>query len=112
MVAVPPAVIFVNNDLTAQVQDYLATQLFIDIILSGAQFDALIAADPEYHTKAKQANQRILVIRSFYELTNRDKADVVIFIKEGLAAVETTKFGPPATTYPVANLTLGQLGLY
>lgn len=112
MVAVPPAVIFVNMDLVDQVREWIVKQLHINATMDGATFDANIAADSNYITKLKQLNLRILVERPFNDYTNRELADVAIFVKNGLASVETKKVGPPGKTFPVLNLHWGELGIF
>ncbi len=112
MVAVPSAIIFVNNDLTNQAQSFIVTQLHISEVIPGETFDARVAADSEYVNKVKQLGLRLLVVRSFVELTNRELADIVIFVKNGMAAVESGKYGPPTKSFLVRNLYWGQLGIF
>ncbi len=71
-----------------------------------------MANDPNYPDVVHQLNERLLVIRDFREETNRNAADVVVFVKNGLAAIEQNKFGPPGQTYQVKNLYWGQLYIY
>lgn len=104
-----PAIIFVNNDLSPAVQATLSTQLMLTEVIDGYEFDQRIATNPNYPTEVHLNNLRVLVVRSFYETTNRSLADVVIFIKDGLAYVESSKFGPPGQCFPVARLQLEQL---
>ncbi len=104
MPVIPSAIIFVNNDLTDNTQDHLVRQLQISEVIDGAIFDARVAADEEYPAKIKQLNLRLMVVRSFDELTNRDLADVVIFVKNGMAAVESSNLGPPGQSYSLLNL--------
>ena len=108
----PAAIIFVNNDLTASVRNALVKQLYINDYMSGSEFDAIIATDSDYPNKVKQLNQRIMVIRSFEEETNRTLADVVIFVAHATVTIEANKFGPPGITYPVDSLTWGKLCIY
>jgi len=110
--ALPAGIIFVNNDLTVSVRNALVKQLYINDHMTGAEFDAIIAADPDYPAKVKQLNQRIMVIRSFEEDANRALADVVIFVAHATAAIEANNFGPPGLTYPVDSLTWGKLCVY
>jgi hypothetical protein len=105
----PGAIIFVNNDLTEQVKSVLKNQLFLSDVISGEEFDARVIADPNYVNVIRNSFQRVLVIRSFWDHTNRELANVVIFIKNGLAAIEQNNFGPPGQTYPVALLTIYEL---
>ena len=112
MVAVPAAVIFVNNDLLDQPRDWIVNQLHISEYMDGNTFDQRVAANPEYVDEIKQLDQRLLVIRDMRDHTNRSLADVVIFVKAGMASVLQNKFGPPGQTYKVFNLYWGQLCIY
>ncbi len=109
MSRITSAIIFVNNDLTPQVQGVLIQQLFINEIIDGYEFDDRVLADPNYPQTIHLNNLKILVKRPFYEHTNRELADVAIFVKAGLAAVEYNKYGPPGLTLPVARLYLNEL---
>lgn len=108
----PSAIIFCNNDLVPNVEAMLVKQLYIDEIIDGYVFDARLEANANYLAQVKAANQRILVIRPFTELDNRTLADVVIFIKAGLASILKNKYGEPTFTTTVVNITWGKLGIY
>lgn len=112
MALIPSAVIFVNNDLTDNVQIHLVKQLHISEVISGTAFDERVLANPDYATQVNQSNQRLMVVRSFEDINNRDLADVLIFVKGGLAAVETDKTGPPGITVEILNITWGKIGIY
>lgn len=112
MAAIPAAIIFVNNDLSESVRAMLIRQLHIDEVITGADFDARVSADSNYPNNYKLVNSRLMVVRSFEELQNREYADVVMFIKHGRAAIEESKFGPPGMSYPVVNLTWGKLNIF
>lgn len=115
MVAVPPAIVCVNDDLSPSVRENLIRQLFINQVMDGATFDGYVNIDPLYPSKIKQLNRRIMVVRTF---ANREQVstweipDVVMFIKQGLATVEINKFGPPGLTLPVLKLYWGALGIF
>lgn len=109
MPIITSAIVFVNNDLTQNVQDALVRQLFIDEVMDGYEFDLRVSKDPNYPTIVHNNNLKILVVRSFYELTNRDLCDVAIFVKAGLAAIEQNKLGPHRGTHRVEKLTLYKL---
>lgn len=109
MSASPAAVIFCNNDLTDNVKNALIRQLFIHEVIDGYEFDNRVTADPNYVTTIHLNNIRLLVIRSFRELTNRALADVAIFVKAGLASVEQNKFGPPRRTFSIDKLHWDQI---
>lgn len=105
----PAAIIFVNNDLTDNVKSAIQRQLFITETMTGAEFDARVEADPNYVQISHSTGSRLLVVRPFTELTNRTHADIVLFIKAGLASVLANKFGPPGKTYAVEHMYLSQL---
>jgi hypothetical protein len=105
----PSAIIFVNADLSAQVQGVIQRQLFINDTMTGAEFDARVAGNPNYVQDIHANGLRVLVIRSFLEQTNRELADIVLFCKAGLASVEKTKFGPPGQTFEIDRMYLSQL---
>lgn len=110
--AVPPAIIIMNNDLVPDVQSWIEYQLQITETINGATFDARIAANPDYPAQVRQLLERLLVIRDFREETNRNEADVVVFVKNGMAAIEQNNFGPPGQTYRLKDLHWGQLYVY
>lgn len=103
------AIVFVNADLTGQVKSVLVRQLFITEVMDGYEFDARVLSDPNYPIIIRANNLKILVIRPFYEHTNRELADVAIFVKAGMATVEYSKYGPPGLTLPVARIYLNEL---
>jgi len=103
------AVILVNADLTPNVQAAIQRQLYINDTITGTEFDLRIAADPNYVAIVHANGLRVLVIRPFTELTNRDQFDIVMFCKAGLASVETSKVGPPGQTYQIDRMYLSQL---
>lgn len=108
----PAAIIFVNPDLTDSTQAVLERQLHISQTMTADEFDAQITSAPDFPDLVQQFNLRILVLRPFDDLTNRDLADVALFIKNGLASVEINKYGPPGSTFEVAKLYWGHLGVY
>lgn len=112
---IPAAIVCVNNDLSESVHDTLVRQLFINQVLDGYAFDNFVALDPSYPNKIKQLNQRVMIIRTFADRFNVSTwtiPDIVMFIKQGLAAVEINKFGPPGLTLPVVRLYWGALGIF
>lgn len=108
----PAAILCVNNDLSDSVRENLIRLLFINDVQDGYTFDANVAADPEYPTKIKELNLRIMIVRSFADRATVPTwtiPDIVMFIKQGLAAVEINKFGPTGLTLPVIKLYWGAL---
>lgn len=105
-------IVFINNDLTEQVRDTISKQLYITDIMDGYEYDAILATDPLYPELSRNNNKRVMVIRSFRELTNRETADVVIFFSRGMLAIEKNNFGPPGCTYRAAEITWGKLCVY
>lgn len=109
MASLPSGIIFVNEDLNDILQQKIMSQLLIHEAMTGAEFDARLVVDPNYATVVKLQKIRILVIRSFRDTTNRNLADVVIFVKAGLASIEKNNFGPPGLTFPVETFNIYQL---
>lgn len=112
MVLRPSGIVFVNNDLTDNVRAHLVKQLHINEVLDGYVFDDRVASDPEYLNRIRQFQLRVMVVRSFEELENRQLADVVIFVSHGLAAILENNFGPHGQTYAVLDLTWPQLCVF
>lgn len=105
----PSAVIFANTDIVQQIQDVLTRQLYLNEIIDAATFDARVAADPDYTKQVHQDGERILVLRDLWDLTNRESADIVLFVKAGLISVLSNKFGPPRITLPIDKVYLTAL---
>ncbi len=103
------AIIVVNADLTKQVTSVFQSQLALDEILTGTEFDARLAADPNYPTEVRLMSQRILVVRNLQDTFDRTAVDFVVFYKNGLVSVEHSKYGPPGFTLPLARLYLNRL---
>jgi len=111
-VAFPGAVVMVNNDLTASVQNRLQIQLHISETITGQDLDLRIAADPEYVQSIRAMRQRLLVMRDFRETANRTEMDVVIFIRESMVYVEKNCFGPTGKAFALNDIYWGQLGIF
>lgn len=109
MRTLPPGIIFINEDLDDALKSKIKTQLYIHEIMTGTEFDTRVSVDPNYPKIIKLQNRRILVIRNFRDLSNRNLADVVIFVKAGLASIEKNNFGPPSLTLPVDTFNIYQL---
>ena len=104
-----PAIIFSNTDLSVSVEQTIVTQLYITEVLTASQFDQNIISDAYYVENIYINHERILVLRDLQDLTNRAFADVVIFFKNGLAAILCNRYGPPGKTFPIANIYLNQI---
>lgn len=116
MVAVPAAILFVNDDLAASTRSHLIRQLHITDVQDGYDFDAHVAANANYPDEMRQLNRRLMVVRTFWNRGDYPEIwaipDVVIFVKQGLASVERNNFGPPGLTLPVLKLYWGALGIF
>jgi hypothetical protein len=103
----PPGIFLVNADLNAQNIATLQSQLYINDTMTDTEFNARVAIDPNYPANIHSQYMRILVIqKDFHDLTNRTLADVVIFVKQGLATILKNNFGPPGLSLPIARLTI------
>ena len=116
MGAVPhSAIVFVNNDLSESAETHLVRLLHISDVVTGEEFDGYVEADSTYLDTLRMMGMRVMVVRTFLDradVSTWTLADVVIFVKNGLAAVECNKFGPPGLTLPVINLYWGALGIF
>jgi hypothetical protein len=110
--SIPTGIVFVNNDLTESVRNALVKQLFISEIMDGYTFDQTILNNSNYPTDIHNNNGRVMVVRSFKELDNRDLADVVIFVTHGTANIEKNKYGPHGSVYRVAELSWQKLCVF
>lgn len=110
IMSLSPAIIFINSDINDAEQRTLQTQLFIDDTMTKTEFDHRITVDPNYATIIHLQNLRIMVIlSSFHDMVNRNLADVVMFLHQGLADIECNKFGPPGQSYTIQRLTFYEL---
>lgn len=139
MASLPPAIFFINGDITypppnppgffigadpnnpqsdagpSELQT-IQTQLFIDDTMTKAEFDARVAADPNYPLIVHLQMLRILVIVPQYNdgyhymaVPNIEFADVVLFLHQGLADVEKNHLGPPGKNYDIQRMTMYSL---
>ena len=101
--SLPGAIIFCNGDgMNAELQSNLQLQFFINEAISKAEFDARIAADPNYPSIVHLQGLRVMVVLHDYsDQSNRNLADVVLFLSGGLCYVECLKFGPPGQAYDI-----------
>jgi hypothetical protein len=99
----PSVILFVNADgMNAELQANLQLQFFINEAISKIEFDARVAADPNYPSIVHLQGLRIMVVLPDYtDLTNRNLADVVLFLSGGMAYVEQSKFGPPGQAWDI-----------
>ena len=108
MIPLPSGLIFSNN-VSPGIQKKLEQQLYIHETISGQEFDDRFSADPNYPEIIKLQNLRILVLRDFFNITNRNVASLVIFVKLGISSILKNNFGPPGASYIVENLHWDQL---
>jgi hypothetical protein len=111
--SIPAAIFFVNADLNDLSKSTLTQQLDLTETMTGEEFDARMAWDPNYAQVVHLQKTRIMVIRSdFHDHTNRTVADVVMFVKQGLVSIEKNNFGPPGLTLPLERINLYALLRY
>ena len=109
---IPSAIVFVSNNIVDQIRDTLIKQLYITDVMDGYNYDQAIIANPNYPQLVKYNNRRLMVVRSFAELQNRETADVVLFVSHGNVSIEQNKFGPPDLTYRIAEVHWGKLCVF
>jgi hypothetical protein len=111
-IALPGALVMVNNDLSVSVQNRLQIQLHIDETINGQELDLRIAADPTYPQNVRAVRHRVMIMRDLRETNNRTEMDLVIFVRESMVYVERNCFGPTGKSIYLSNVTWGQLGIF
>lgn len=110
---IPSAIIFINNDMTDAEKINIGNQLKIDETMSFDEFNSRMDVDPNYSAIVHLQNLRILVVLdSFQDLNNRNLADVVLFVKQGLASVEKNNFGKPGLTLDIQRINIYEILRY
>ena len=105
----PPAVLFINTELTQSIIDTFTRQLFITQVMDAATFDAIVASDGYYVCSIHQDGYRIMVLREANDETNRHLADLVLYAKTGLVDVQYNHTGYPSITLPIDRVYLTAL---
>lgn len=109
----PGAIIFANSHLNDILRNKLVSQLQLNEILSLQEFNERVSIDPNYPQIIHNTFQRILILlTNFQDQTNRDLADVVLFLKQGQAYIELNKVGPYGLSLTYDNLQINKLLLY
>lgn len=106
------AVVFVNDDLVVGTEEVLMKQLYLDRVVDGYVYDDEVAANSDYPEMVRLAGEKLLVRRSLDDMTNRETADLVLFVKHGLAAVLKCNFGPHEKTVQVSSIGWKILGFH
>lgn len=109
----PGALIFINNDLNEISLNTLTTQLHLTEVISKTEFDARLATNPDYPTLIKGFKYRVLVtLPSMQDITNREQADIVIFLKQGIASILKNNYGPHGLSYSIQRFNIYDLLRY
>lgn len=92
----PSLIIIINNNFSENQLQSLKTQLFIHEVINSSEFNNRIVVQPSYIQRVRLNNLRIMIILDdFYNYNNRQYADIVMNIKNGLGFIEKNNFGPP-----------------
>lgn len=106
----PPIIAFLNADISDQTKSVFIRQLFIDDVISKAEFDTRVQTNPVYPTIVHLQGRRVLVLLpTLQDAVNRSLADIVLFAKNGLVSVLSNKYGPPGITLPIDKVYLSAL---
>lgn len=109
----PGALIFINNDLNDISLTTLTNQLHLTEIITKTELDNRILSTPNYTTIIKAFKYRVLVtLESMQDITNRDQADIVIFLKQGIASILKNNYGPPGLSYNIQRFNIYDLLRY
>jgi hypothetical protein len=111
-IAVPGAIIFINNDLASSTMSRIVSQLQIEETITFEELNSRLIADPNYTRNIRIERRRIMVTIDFLTTDTRTQADVVVYVKNGLVSISKSCFGPPGATYPFNYLYWGQLCIF
>src|ERR1700677_1060385 len=101
---IQPGDLVPNTPYPSTVQG-IDVQLQINETIWFHEFNARVAADPNYPAVIHLNRLRILVIlKDFQDTTNRELFDVVMFVKQGVASIMQCKFGPPGYSLDIQRL--------
>jgi hypothetical protein len=101
----PPAIIYINPELSSSIIQTFTTQLYLSqVYMCAADFDGYIAQNPDYYAQVHLTDQRILVLRHTYDHTNRDLADFVLYAKNGMVSILRCRHPQPRKTLSIANI--------
>lgn len=113
MTQLPPAIIFVNQDITDAIKNVLIEQLYIDETITITDFEQRLLGDSDYvSTVHNNGNRLLVIVADFRNYSQRNLADIVIFVKQGLATVLKNNYGPPGLAIPISNINIYQLLRY
>lgn len=112
----PAAILYVNEGLRDSVEDCLVKQLFITQTMLGGEFNAIIAADPNYPDYVRTHGQRVMVLWDFSDpMMNKFYADVIIYCFYGMASIEKNLFihcPNRFLKYRIAEITWPKLSIF
>ena len=95
----PEGIIFVNSNLSEQVRQTIERQLYITETISFEEFDGY----------ATYTGRLLVLVTDFDNVENRELADVVIYVKMGLAYILKNNFGPTGLTVQVDRMYIHKL---
>lgn len=112
----PPAIIAINQDVSASAIKMLQRQLQIDFTFTASDWRTSLAAEDNYDQLIKSLGLRALVLEDSFETRGTNplwtRYDIVAFVKNGLVNVEQNRLGPPIPQISIENLTWGKLGKF
>ena len=103
----PSLIIIINNNFTENQLNDLKTKLFIHEVISFSEFNNRIIVQPSYIERVRLNNLRVMIIQdNFSDYTNREYADIVMSIKNGLGFIEKNNFGPPGQIINLSRISI------
>ena len=110
---IPPALIYINNDISSKSLETLVSQLFISETITDLEFIDRLTLDPNYIKTIHGSNLRVIVLKDFVLNTlSNELADIVMIISHGMAGVFKDNSGPPGLTLPINKLYIHELLRY
>ncbi len=108
----PGAIVFVNGNTSTGILDKLKSQLEITDSITAEEYDARLTVDPNYYQIIHTNKLRVLATYTNSTINNKDFIDIILFVKNGLAAVLKNNNGPPGLTYQVDRINVYELLRY
>jgi|LakMenEpi03Aug12_release.lakeMendotaPanAssembly.Ray.scaffolds.fasta_scaffold966888_2 hypothetical protein len=93
----PSAIIFVNSNISDQVKEVIQRQLFITNTIDFDNFDGY------------EEGRVLVLVSDFLNVEKRELADVVIYVKMGLAYILKNNLGPTGLTVQVDRMYIQKL---
>lgn len=105
----PPSIIFINSNISTNVQYQIEKQLYITETIPYSTLELRVASDGYYHQHIIGLDERLLVLANLNDYSNRAYADIVLCYVNGLVYVEKNKVSIPGKCIPLQIISIAYL---